>query len=235
MLKIVKIVKIVKSIMTDIMLKEEIINIPKISLVADLKNGLLLLLDENFYNKKSADEIYEHLLKVVTYDKISNIKIFGKTIPIPRKQTAYGDPGTTYTFSGLTVKPKKWIPILLHIKKKVESITDKNFNFCLVNYYEDGSKYIGYHKDDEQELGSAPWIVSLSFGQERKFYLKSDNKSIPIVKIKLSHGSMCIMMHPTNLYWKHSVPKESIKNCPNPRINLTFRQIQLPDKNIIEV
>ncbi|XWV24988.1 putative alpha-ketoglutarate-dependent dioxygenase alkB-like 2-like [Tupanvirus deep ocean] len=214
----------------------DIIDIPKINLRADWKNGLLIYMDENFYNKKIADTFFSELLKSITYDKNSSVKIFGKTIPIPRKQTAFGDPGTTYTFSGMTVKAKKWIPILSTIKKHIEGATGKKFNFCLVNYYENGSKYIGYHKDDEDELGDAPWIVSLSFGQERKFYLKSDNPKLPIVKMKLPHGSMCIMMHPTNVYWKHSVPKESVNNCPNPRINLTFRYIDnSADSNPVEV
>lgn len=216
--------------------KKEIIDIPKISLMADWKNGLLFYLDENFYNKKLADEIYQQLINTITYDKNYKIKFFGKTIPIPRKQTAYGDTGTSYTFSGMTIKAKKWTFILSHIRKQVESATGKKLNFCLVNYYENGSKYIGYHKDDEKELGSEPWIVSLSFGQERKFFLKPDDNSLDTIKTKLPHGSMCIMMHPTNIYWKHSVPKESIKNCPNPRINLTFRYIEpIKNKNVVDV
>lgn len=208
--------------------------LPRPELIADLKNGLFVYKDSQFYTKSQADKLFNQLLNTIIYDKKSTVTIFGKTMPIPRKQTAYGDPGTTYSFSGTTVKAKKWNPIVLQIKNDVEKQTGQKFNFCLVNYYANGQDYIGYHKDDEQDLGPNPWIASVSFGQERKFYFKSDNKDLAVVKTKLNHGSLCVMMHPTNFYWKHSVPKESVKLCPNPRINLTFRYIEVPN-DVIEV
>jgi alkylated DNA repair dioxygenase AlkB len=195
---------------------------PKI--ITKPKNGLFLYLDPEFYSKEKADEFFEILKKEIQYDKNSTVTIFGKKIPIPRKQTAYGDLGTTYSFSGTTVNAKPWHPVLLKIKSDIEFLTSKKFNFCLVNYYADGQNYIGYHKDDEKDLGSEPWIASISFGQERKFYFKSDNSLLPVVKTQLNHGCLCIMIHPTNVYWKHSVPKEA--GIHKPRINLTFRWIE---------
>lgn len=195
--------------------------------ISDIENGLLVYLDQDFYSKTDADYLFDQLKKQVVYDIDPKIKIFGKELSIPRNQTAYGDPETTYTFSGLTVDAKPWLPILLDIKTDVENATGKKFNFCLINYYADGSKYIGYHKDDERDLGSRPWIASISLGQTRKFYFKADDPTLDVVKTILTHGSLCIMIDPTNVHWKHSVPKETIKNCSNPRINLTFRIIQV--------
>jgi alpha-ketoglutarate-dependent dioxygenase alkB family protein 2 len=211
---------------------------PKINLVADLPNNLFVYIDQNFYNKKISNNIFKQLREQIIYDENSVVRIHGRDIKIPRSQTAYGDPGTKYKFSGHTVQAKPWISILDKIKYQVERVTGKTFNFCLINYYANGQNYIGYHKDDERDLGPTPWIASLSFGQERKFYFKSDNKSLPVVKLKLCHGSLCVIMHPTNKHWKHSVPKETAKNCPNPRINLTFRYIKpdlLANPKIIEV
>ena len=79
-----------------------------IELISDVPNGLLVCLDKSFYDKKTADHIFEELQKNVVYDANSTVKIFGKIYPIPRKQTAYGDPGTTYSFAGCTVEPKQW-------------------------------------------------------------------------------------------------------------------------------
>lgn len=203
-----------------------IYNDPKADFIIDKANKLLVYLNQTYYSQKNADIIFQKLLDQIVYDEGVEIKIFGKSIPIPRKQTAYGDPGTTYAFSGMTVEAKPWIPLLLKIKKSVEKYTKQKYNFCLINYYEDGNDYIGYHKDDEKDLGDKPCIASLSFGQERKFYFKSDNKDLDVVKTSLPHGSLCLMAHPTNKYWKHSVPKESIKKCSQPRINLTFRWIE---------
>jgi len=193
------------------------------SLIHNNKQGLLVYKDPHFYTHNEATQIFKQLNEDVVYDKKSTVVIFGKKHLIPRKQSGYGDDGTTYSFSGVTVNAKPWIPILLKIKSDIEHLTDKQFNFCLVNYYADGDHYIGYHKDDERDLGPAPWIVSLSFGATRKFYFKSDNKSLPVVKTSLNHGCLCIMIHPTNKKWKHSVPKE--KHVKYPRINLTFRQV----------
>lgn len=198
-----------------------------VELISDPSNGLFVLLDKSFYDKITADEIYRSLTKEISYDKNSIVKVFGKIYPIPRKQTAYGDPCTKYSFSGSVVNAKPWTRLLLKIKSDVEFITDRKYNFCLINYYENGDHYIGYHKDDEKDLGENPSIASLSFGCERKFYFKSDNKANPVVKTKLPHGSLCVMMHPTNKYWKHSLPKESITICSTPRINLTFRWIDV--------
>ena len=33
---------------------------------------------------------------------LAQVKIFGKSHPIPRQQSAYGDPGLTYRYSGTT-------------------------------------------------------------------------------------------------------------------------------------
>lgn len=195
-------------------------------LISDLNNGFLVYKDDIFYNKNKADILFQELIDEVVYDKNSYVFIYGKKIKIPRKQTAFGDPGTTYTFSGSTVKAKPWMPVILKIKKDIEEFTGRKFNFCLVNYYKDGNDYIGFHKDDEQDLVGSSWIVSVSFGEQRKFYFRSDNPSLPLKKMNLIHGSLCIMMPPTNDYWKHSVPKESSKIKSKPRINLTFRLIE---------
>ena len=195
------------------------------SMIADPKNGFLVYLDKHFYTCKQSDEIYDVLTKDVIYDKDSKVIIFGKEINIPRKQTAYGDPGTSYKFSGVAVNAKPWLPILLEIKQDIEFMMNSQFNFCLVNYYENGEKYIGYHKDDEVDLGDEPTIASVSFGQTRKFYFKSDNSKLPVMKMELNHGCLCLMLHPTNTHWKHSVPKEL--KVTGPRINLTFRKITI--------
>lgn len=193
-------------------------------LLENVDKGLFVCIDNNFYNKQTADHIYELLQEQITYDKNSVVILYGKPIAIPRKQTAFGDPGLSYKFSGTTVPAKPWIPLLLKIKKDVENISGKQFNFCLVNYYADGTRYIGYHSDDEKDLGEYPCIASVSFGVERKFYFKSYDSSEPVVKTKLNHGCLCLMMHPTNQFWKHSVPKEL--KIKEPRINLTFRCIE---------
>jgi len=84
---------------------------------------------------------------------------------------------------------------------------------------------MGWHSDDETELGDRPVIASLSLGAMRRFRLRHRrrNKLDPVV-IDLECGSLLIMQGDTQRFWKHQVPKT--KRVVEPRINLTFRSIR---------
>lgn len=64
---------------------------------------------------------------------LARIQVFGKWHNVPRKQATYGDTGLTYTFSGLTLSPKPWVPVLERIRDRVSVVTGQHFNFVLVN------------------------------------------------------------------------------------------------------
>ena len=94
----------------------------------------------------------------------------------------------------------------------------------LLNYYRDNHDGMGFHSDDEPELGERPTIASLSLGDERTFVLKpkrlTNGKTI---RLKLASGSLLLMKGDTQKNWKHGIAKEA-RLC-GPRVNLTFRQI----------
>lgn len=196
-----------------------------ITIHADVKNKLYFTHDTSIYSNKISNKIYDELKSSITFEKDIKLRIHGREVTIPRKQTAYGDDGISYGYSGIRIPAKPWIPILLEIKNAIELLSGKNFNFCLVNYYHDGTQYIGPHKDDERELQSGSYIVSVTFGQERIFRFTPDDPKIPKVDIKLPNGCILMILPPTNRFWKHSVPKKSKNLCPKPRFNLTFRSI----------
>lgn len=160
------------------------------------------------------------------------VRVFGKVHEIPRKQTAFGDPGTSYSFSGVTVPANPWIPIVLKLKEAVECAANEKFNFVLVNYYRNGLDHMGEHRDDEKELCPASSIASLSFGAERDFVFchkdargkSKARRDISRLKICLSNGSLLLMCQPTNKFWYHSLPvRKTVKGA---RINLTFRKMK---------
>lgn len=188
----------------------------------DTANNFMIYLDYTFYQADVAKQIFQELQNTLIYDTKYYITIYGKKVPIPRDQTAYGDDNVGYTFSGYTVNSKPWTPLLKFIRDDIFKLTGIDFNACLVNYYKTGNNYIGYHKDSEVNL-RVPMIVSVSFGATRKFYFKSDDRNLPVIKVSLPSGTACIIMDPTNKHWRHSVPKEL--RCTQPRINLTFRSI----------
>jgi alkylated DNA repair dioxygenase AlkB len=83
---------------------------------------------------------------------------------------------------------------------------------------------MGFHSDDEPELGAEPTIVSMSFGATRVFVMKhKTNKDIAPVRIPLSNGSVLIMKGATQQHWVHGIEKK--KTHIGPRVNLTFRHI----------
>ncbi|XP_053625921.1 uncharacterized protein LOC128683887 isoform X2 [Plodia interpunctella] len=160
-------------------------------------------------------------------------KVFGKSYNIPRKHVAYGDPGVTYTYSGVTIPALPWPEPVLALRELLVKLKGILYNFVLVNRYKNGRDHIGPHRDNEPELDSDYPIASISLGQERDFVLKhkDSRKSehgkalIPPVKILLENGSVLMMNPPTNEFWYHSIPLR--KNIPGPRINLTFRKMRV--------
>ena len=177
----------------------------------------------HFFSEAESDLFFQKLEKNIEW-KQESIKIFGKTIPQPRLTAWYGDPGKSYTYSGLTWTPNDWNDLLNPIKSKVDNAANTVFNSVLLNLYRNGKDSMGWHSDDEPELGRNPIIASLSFGQKRMFHLKHRfDKELPKVKIQLDHGSLLIMAGSTQHYWHHQIPKTAKKI--EPRINLTFRVV----------
>ncbi|XP_072792446.1 DNA oxidative demethylase ALKBH2 isoform X2 [Taeniopygia guttata] len=87
------------------------------------------------FGKAEADEIFQELEKEVEYfeDELTKLQVFGTWHKIPRKKVTYGDPGLSYTYSGVTFHPKPWIPVLTRIRERVTSETGHTFNFVLIN------------------------------------------------------------------------------------------------------
>ena len=185
------------------------------------------------FTKTEADVLFQQAEKVIKYNADSKVFVHGKWHKVPRKQTAYGDTGLTYTFSGATVAAQPWsnAPFLKCVCDLISSLSGgHNFNFVLVNRYNDGNDHMGEHRDDEADLVSTSPIASVSLGQARDFVFRHRDargsgakRMIDPVKFELSHGSLLMMNHPTNVYWFHSLPKR--KKAILPRINLTFRQM----------
>lgn len=155
-----------------------------------------------------------------------DVVMWGRRIPQPRLTAWYGDPGASYAYSGIELAPLPWTPILLDIKSRIEEAVGAIFNSVLLNFYRDHQDSIGFHSDNEPELGKQPVIASLSLGAARTFVLKHKTlKNVEPVRLRLASGSLLLMRGDTQRCWRHGVPKES-RPC-GPRINLTFRQIIL--------
>ncbi len=159
------------------------------------------------------------------------IVIAGQPVPIPRLQCWFADPGACLRYSGRLFKPNPWTPELSSLKAMLEQTLEAPFNSVLVNLYRDGNDSVGWHADDEEELGKTPLIASVSLGQRRPFLLKpkrAHTQETPSVtgkrvSLDLGEGDLLVMNGNTQLHWLHSLPKT--RTTSEMRINLTFRNV----------
>ena len=157
------------------------------------------------------------------------VTVYGKQHPQPRLSAAYGD--ARYTYSGLTIEPLPWTPLLLTIKAAVESVTGITFNSMLLNYYRNGRDSMGMHSDDERELGRNPVVASVSFGATRTFILRH-KATQQTLKLDLTDGCLLLMSGALQHHWQHGINKST--RLIGERMNLTFRSINLQDGNGIQ-
>lgn len=172
---------------------------------------------------RDRDRLLQQLVDETDWQQ-ENITLFGRTRPQPRLIAWYGDPGASYTYSGMRHEPRPWTALLLDLRRRVESMAGSPFNSVLLNYYRGPRDSMGLHADDEPELGPEPVIASLSFGEQRKLYFRHrTRRDLATFNLPLPSGSLLIMRGATQQHWKHGLRKLS-RPC-GPRVNLTFRQI----------
>ena len=177
-----------------------------------------------FFSTTQANGMLQKLISGITW-KQNTIKMYGKENPVPRLEAWYGDPGKSYTYSGITMQPTPWNDDLKIIKNSIEPVSGVIFNSVLINHYRDGKDRVAWHSDDEKELGRNPVIGSVSLGAERNFKLRHKQHKVNGQKkqITLRHGSFLLMKGSTQHHWMHEIPRTA--KPIGPRINLTFRVI----------
>jgi alkylated DNA repair dioxygenase AlkB len=137
----------------------------------------------------------------------------------PRLIASYGDDGVSYRYSGSDYPALPWTITLVEIKSKIEAVQGE-YNYCLLNRYRSGSDSVGWHADNEREMGNV--IGSLSLGATRTFRIRH-SASRETKTFRVSNGTLIIMAGTMQQFWKHEVPKT--KQNVGERINLTFRHI----------
>ncbi len=181
----------------------------------------VFLLD-GFLSPSISIELFEQVRSEVQW-QTREISLFGKKVLQPRLVAWQGDSGCSYRYSGITWNPDPWSPAVQRIRGLVSDVTDFDFNGVLLNLYRDGRDSMGWHSDDETELGHNPVIASISLGASRRFLFRNRLDQKQKVEVDLKDGSLLIMAGPTQKLWQHSLPKSA--KVGEARINLTFRRI----------
>ena len=146
------------------------------------------------------------------------IKIFGKLIYTPRLQQAYGK---DYMFSGTVSRalpiPEFLKPLIVYLNKRLSIET----NMVLINWYRDGTDYIGMHSDDEKQIKPNTQVITASFGVTRDFVLRNKTTKERVV-IPVENNSVLVMKSGCQKTHTHGVPKR--KRVKDYRISLTLRE-----------
>ncbi len=141
-------------------------------------------------------------------------------VRLPRLTAWQGEPGAVYRYSGILNRPAAFTGRVLALRERLQDELRVRFNSVLLNLYRDGEDSLGWHADDEPELGSRPVIASVSLGAERTFEMR--HRRHPSVRRawSLRDGSLLVMRDEAQSDWLHRVPKAP--RCRQPRINLAF-------------
>ncbi|WP_028886029.1 alpha-ketoglutarate-dependent dioxygenase AlkB family protein [Teredinibacter turnerae] len=193
--------------------------------IVDLGDNAWLDIFPQWIATAQARVLFNLLLQECEWEQPA-IRIAGRDLPIPRLQCWYGDKGAVLRYSGKSFPPHPWLKPLAELNMQLATVCKRRFNSVLVNCYRDGSDSVGWHADDEPELGEKPLIASISLGATRRFSLKHkfDQQQKTSRHIQLRDGDLVIMRGNTQANWVHAIQKTT--SSVGPRINLTFRNIR---------
>ena len=187
-----------------------------------IPDGELLYLP-GFVPRAEAFALLAELLALPDWEQL-RLRIFGRDVDAPRLTAWYGDPGARYGYSGIVHEPRPWPPALAALRVRLRCELGLELNSVLANQYRNGRDSMGWHSDDEPELGPSPVVASISVGAERRFRLRHRTRQdLEPLALELEHGSLLVMRGQTQHCWAHSLPRS--ERCREPRVNLTFRRV----------
>jgi len=176
------------------------------------------------FGPEEASRLFDALRTGIRWRQ-EEVTIFGQRRLVPRLVAWHGDPGASYRYSGTDHHPEPWTPALERVRAKVRELSGVEFNAVLLNLYRDGRDGMGWHADDEPELGRDPVIASVSLGAPRRFCLRHRRRKDLKLDLELPHGSLLVMAGPMQHHWVHALPKT--RRPVGERINLTFRRVAI--------
>jgi alkylated DNA repair dioxygenase AlkB len=152
-------------------------------------------------------------------DDRPTIHLHGRPVQIPRWQQAYG---RDYRFSGQVSAAAPVPPLLEPLLAWARAAIHPSLNGLLLNWYEGPGHYIGPHNDSTVGMAAGTPIVTVSFGEERKFRLSRGKSEAREAKdFAAPDGTVFVLPRDTNAAWKHSVPKSA--RYTGRRISVTVR------------
>lgn len=181
----------------------------------------------DFLDVENHNLLFDTLWKAPFW-KQEPVRMFGKWVLQPRLTAYVADPDCSYSYAGAVQTPLPWTDALVHLRDHVAAEVSQrlgqpvSFNAVLLNGYRSGSDGMGWHRDNEPELGPHPVIASVSLGAVRRFSIRTYGAR-QRWDLALEPGSLLWMHGDSQQHYEHAVPKTA--KPAGPRINLTFRKI----------
>lgn len=182
----------------------------------------VLAFDPCWLPVRDADALLAELHATIPW-QVHRLRLFGREHPAPRLSCWIGDAGAGYRYSGVRFEPHPWPAPLQPVRARLARELGIAFDSVLANLYRDGRDAMGWHSDDERELGPAPVIASVSLGGVRRFVLKHRQRPEHRLALELPHGSLLVMSGGTQRHYRHALPRTARPVAP--RLNLTFRRV----------
>lgn len=184
--------------------------------------GAWLEIESGWLPTPEADRLLVALREELTWEQ-REIVLYGKRILQPRLIAWGGD--RPYRYSGQTLEERSLPPSLRPVLEAVRAHTRVPFNHVLVNRYRDGRDSMGFHADDEPELGENPLVATVSLGATRRFVLRPRRgRDVLPLSYELEHGSLVVMGGTCQRQYHHGIPRQPA--VTNERLSLTFRSLR---------
>jgi alkylated DNA repair dioxygenase AlkB len=216
--------------------------------------GLNVVLRPLFFSLPEANDILQQLIaEIIDHGpEKGGLSTYNKERrDIKRKQVSYGDKDVLHSFCGNTMEVNTWTPTLSKIRFRIEKCLGIRYNFCVVNWRNDGHVRMGSHIDIEDGLETDVPVIRISFGPARKFLFVHRYFHDPKVKTYLGEpkfwvykstlppGSLVELKGRTDGFWYVDLPAHADAK-ENTRVSITFlmmrssRNVHIKDASNVE-
>jgi alkylated DNA repair dioxygenase AlkB len=148
-------------------------------------------------------------------------KMFGRMCYQKRNVGFFADPKDSYGYfySEQVALSIPLPPPAMELLKAINAAFGLDFNGILVNEYETGTDYVSRHQDSDVGKDPPENVLAISYGAERKFRIRRNNKIIADAPTRHMHA---LLMTGSQFQkgLQHEIPQQS--NVGR-RVSLTFR------------